>query len=79
MKTKLTAFLFGDLFVTVHIWMAGIIHDFGTFGLKVAATLIIGAAGGIAGMFAKDAYPVVKRFFKSILKRKKKNNATDHH
>lgn len=71
MKTKITAFLFGDMFVTLYIVMAGIIHDFGTFMLKVLATLIIGAAGGLAGMAAKDAYHPLKRFFRTLLKRKK--------
>jgi hypothetical protein len=68
MKTKAIAFFFGDLFVTAHIIFAGIINDFGGFMLKVVATLIIGAAGGIAGMMAKDAYPLVKKYFKSLFK-----------
>jgi hypothetical protein len=71
MKTKAVAFLCGDLAVTLHIYFAGIVNNFGEFGLKVIGTLIIGAAGGIAGMIAKDYYPTIKRYIKSLIKKKK--------
>lgn len=68
MKEKLIAFIFGDLFVTAHIILAGIIHDFGGFMMKVLGTLIIGAAGGVAGMIGKESYPWLKKTFKKIFK-----------
>lgn len=68
MRDKIIAFLFGDLFVTVQLFISGIIYDFGHFALKVLGTLIIGAAGGIAGMAAKDLYAMAKRHFKKRVK-----------
>ena len=72
MKTKVIAFICGDLAVTLHIWIAGIIADFGGFMLKVGGTLIIGAAGGIAGMLAKDLYPILKIWYYTKFKTKNK-------
>lgn len=62
MKSRIIAFIFGDIFATVHVLLAGILYNFAEFGLKVIATLFIGLAGGLAGMLAKDFYPYLKKY-----------------
>lgn len=69
MKTKIIGFVCGDISVTLYVIFAGIIHDFGGFLLKVLGVLIIGAAGGLAGMAAKDAYPIMKKYSKSFYRK----------
>jgi hypothetical protein len=54
-RDKIVAFVCGDLIVTA-MNILGIFGDLGHFGLKVLATIILGAAGGIAGMIGKDVY-----------------------
>ncbi len=69
-KDKTIAFLGGDIIVTIfHLFIGGIWADIGNFGVKVGATIILGIAGGMAGMIGKDLY---QRF-------KKKRNGTNHH
>ena len=72
MKDRLIAFLFGDGFVTLYLWIAGIMGDLARFGLGVVGTMIIGGAGGIAAMVAKDLYPHLKKFIKRKFKKKPK-------
>lgn len=62
MKEKALAFIAGDISVTLYqIFGNGIWDDIGHFGLKVLATIILGAAGGVAGMAAKDIYNYFKK------------------
>ena len=67
-KSNWFAFLCGDLSVTLLQFIAGSWVEIGQFGLKVLVTIILGAAGGIAGMIGKDIY----RWYKA----KRKNNKT---
>lgn len=46
----------GDCTVTIFSMFGGIIFDIGHFALKVLATVILGAAGGLAGLVTKDLY-----------------------
>lgn len=70
-KDRFLAFIAGDASVTLFQVFAGqIFADLGSFGLKVLATIILGIAGGIAGMVGKDLY----NFYKS--KKKKRNEKT---
>lgn len=74
MKDKIIAFICGDCLVTLHLWLAGIIADLARFGLNVVGTVIIGGAGGIAAMAAKDLYPHIKKFLKTKFKKKTKTD-----
>jgi len=62
-KQKVIAFLSGDFVVTLFFTL-GIWNDLAHFGVKVLATVILGVAGGIAGIAGKDAYNRVKRWWK---------------
>lgn len=68
---KVVAFISGDLAVTIWVFLGGLgnfWHTLGDFGLKIAATVILGIAGGVAGLIGKDLlYPRLMKF----LKRKK--------
>lgn len=68
---KVVAFISGDLAVTIWVFLGGLgnfWHTLGDFGLKIAATVILGIAGGVAGLIGKDLlYPRLIKF----LKRKK--------
>lgn len=68
---KVVAFVSGDLAVTIWVFLGGLgnfWHTLGDFGLKIAATVILGIAGGVAGLIGKDLlYPRLMKF----LKRKK--------
>ena len=68
---KVVAFISGDLAVTILVFLGGLgnfWHTLGDFGLKIAATVILGIAGGVAGLIGKDLlYPRLMKF----LKRKK--------
>lgn len=55
-KSKVISFIAGDLFVFTYVHLNGVIYHIGEFAMKVLATIILGAAGGIAGMLGKDAY-----------------------
>ena len=56
------AFIAGDVSVTLfQIFIGGIWADIGHFGLKIAATIILGIAGGLAGMVGKDLYNKFKK------------------
>jgi hypothetical protein len=70
---NLTAFLCGDISVTMYVLFTGMMNDLMLFGAKLITTLIIGAAGGIAGMAGKELYPVLKTFFKKKFKKTTKN------
>lgn len=60
---RLITFICGDISVTIWIGLAGILSDVTHFGLQVLTTIIIGAAGGFAGMVGKDIYNKVKKRF----------------
>lgn len=63
MKDKALAFIAGDISVTLfQIFVGGIWGDLGHFGVKVGATIILGIAGGIAGMIGKDIYNRYKKY-----------------
>lgn len=65
MKDKVLAFLAGDISVTLfQVFIGGIWADLGHFGMKVGATIILGIAGGIAGMAGRDIYNRLKRKYK---------------
>ena len=53
-KNKL-AFIWGDIFVTIPT-LLGIWNDLGGFGMKVISVIILGVAGGIAGVLGKELY-----------------------
>lgn len=63
-NTKLVAFICGDLFVTLGQITGNIWADAGHFGVKLLATLVIGIAGGIAGVVGKDLYQHFKEKYK---------------
>ena len=68
---KAVAFISGDITVTIWVFLGGLgnfWHTLGDFGLKIAATVILGIAGGVAGLVGKDwLYPLLIK----LLKRKK--------
>jgi hypothetical protein len=64
LKENITAFLSGNVFVTgfTFLKMPVALED---IGWRVLATILIGLAGGFAGLAAKDIYQLAKRkFFK---------------
>lgn len=67
---QLIAFIFGDLFVTLWITTGDILADFGHFGIRVISTVVIGLAGGLAGMGAKDLYPWFKKWLRNLFKKR---------
>ena len=76
MKNKLTAFFGGNIIVTICQLGINFWDELGSFGIKVLATLILGVAGGVAGLVGKDLlYPWIKKIFK--IKTKTKNNEKD--
>lgn len=77
MKNKIVAFIMGDITVTLCQILSNFWHDLGLFAIKIIATLILGIAGGVAGLIGKDyVYPWIKKIVKYFLtKIKKKNNA----
>lgn len=71
MKNKITAFLFGDLTVTLLQISTNFWQELGDFGVKLIATFTLGVAGGLAGLIAKELlWPKIKK----LLKVKTKNN-----
>ena len=63
---KVVAFISGDLAVTIWVFLGGLgnfWHTLGDFGLKIAATVILGIAGGVAGLVGKEfLYPKLIMF-----------------
>lgn len=56
-RSKALAFLCGDFTVTLWLlWGQNFWHQIELFGLKILATIILGIAGGIAGLAGKDIY-----------------------
>lgn len=62
-KEKVYAFVCGDVSVMGFTFLK-IPDEFIGIGWKVAVTIIVGVAGGIAGMAGKDLYAYVKEKFK---------------
>lgn len=82
-KDKAVAFLCGDCSVTLYVMLGGIGVDLGHFALKVLATVILGAAGGIAGIAGKDIYqrlrPLIHHKLNMLQNRfNKRKKRTDH-
>jgi len=68
-KEKVISFVCGDVTSMLYFTLSGILSDMTHFGIQVASTLIIGVAGGIAGMIGKDwLYPKIKRYLKRNFK-----------
>jgi hypothetical protein len=67
LKENITAFLSGNVFVTgfTFLKMPVALED---IGWRVLATILIGLAGGFAGLAAKDIYLFAKRWFKKYKK-----------
>lgn len=72
-KETLLAFFCGDILVT-WLWAEHIFQDAGMFLLKLLATIVLGVAGGIAGLVGKDVYRSWKNW---RLKQKNKNGKTN--
>ena len=53
---RLRAFFFGDAIVTLYTLLGGIGTEIKEAGVKIVVTIILGVAGGIAGMVGKDIY-----------------------
>lgn len=64
-KNKWLAFIAGDASVTLYQLFGGMWGELGVFGLKVLATIILGIAGGLAGLAGKDLYNHIKSYLKT--------------
>ncbi|HUP13107.1 MAG TPA: hypothetical protein VM187_12860 [Niastella sp.] len=72
-RLNFIAFLCGDISVTMYLLFTGLVNDLLLFGAKLITTLLIGAAGGIAGMAGKEIYPVLRTALKRKFKKKPPN------
>lgn len=71
-RLNFTAFICGDISATLYLLYTGMLTDLGEFAAKLVTTLLIGAAGGIAGMAGKEIYPVLKKWARMKFKKSKK-------
>lgn len=68
-KQRILAFVCGDVVVTGWLKIVGILSGITQFGWQVFSVLVLGIAGGIAGVAGKDIYGFLKT---EIIKRIKK-------
>lgn len=64
---KMIAFIYGDVCAMITFIIGGIMTDLGHMAIKIVSTIVVGIAGGFAGMVGKDLFSRYKN-------RKKKNN-----
>lgn len=64
-REGIVEFIAGDVLASVFIWVH---FDITTLLTKLAMTLLLGFAGGLVGMMAKDFYGLIKQKVKRLIR-----------